>query len=303
MRLLVFGGTQFVGRHIVEAALRQGHDVTLFHRGRTGPDLFPECRHVLGDRLVSLEALPDEEWDAFIDVSAYVPRAVRLASEALAKRVGACVQISTVSVYARGLDKIDEDAPRQRLPDPTVEEVNAETYGGLKALCEDEALNGFERVALVRPTYVVGPHDHTDRFTYWIDRIGQGLPVAVPKRADGSDSPLQYIDARDLGQFTVRLADDRATGAFNACAPSLGFLEALERARAALGSTSSVEAKPDLPEDAPTPMFPPTDGLADVFMRVPNERASAAGLQFRLLEETVRDLWAWRQSNPRPLKF
>lgn len=290
MRILVLGGTQFVGRHFVDAALAAGHELTLFHRGKTGANLFPECHHVLGDRLESLDALQGE-WDVLVDVSAYVPRAVRMAAEALSARVSYCLQVSTISVYEAGYDPTDEDTPHASLADPTTEEINWETYGGLKALCEEEGRRGFPAIGFVRPTYVVGPHDHTKRFTYWVEKIGRGEPVTVPVREDGSAGPLQYIDGRDLGAFMLHLTERRAVGAWNAVAPSLPWLEALGRIKSALGSGSEVLTTRE--EIEAQPLLPPLDGSADPRMMVSPARANAAGLVTRPFEDTVRDLWAW----------
>ncbi|MCW5936497.1 MAG: NAD-dependent epimerase/dehydratase family protein [Fimbriimonadaceae bacterium] len=302
MNLLVLGGTQFVGRHFVEAALAGSHEVTLFHRGKTGADLFPEAEHVLGDRLQSLAALEGGKWDAVVDVSAYVPRAVRMAAEALADCTPYYLQVSTVSVYATGAGHVDETSPLATVEDPAGEVVDAETYGGLKALCEEAALAGFGQVGIVRPTFVVGPYDHTERFTYWVDRIGRNAPVTLPLRGDGSSPPLQFIDARDLGAFMLHMVEQGTTGAYNAAAPSLAFLEALERTRAALGSASEIFT-PRAEGDADLPMVLPSDGSADPMLTIPNERAVAAGLRPRTLEATVQDLWQWWRTMGRPTKF
>ena len=167
MRILVVGETQFVGRHIVEAAIARGHHVTLFHRGVTGDDLFPEVTHLHGDRDSELTPLATGEWDATIDTCAYVPRQVRALADALGGRGGHYTFISTISIYADPPGPgIDEDAPLRTLEDSTTEVVDGDTYGGLKVLCEAAARQAFADVAIVRPSYVVGPHDHTERFTW-----------------------------------------------------------------------------------------------------------------------------------------
>ncbi len=298
MRLLVLGGTQFIGRHFVEAARTAGHELTLFHRGKTGAGLFSDCEHVLGDRLESLAGLEGRDWDAVIDVCAYVPRAVRMAAEALADQVPFCLQVSTISVYADGSDEIDEDSPLATLEDPTTETVTGETYGGLKALCEEEARRGFSRVAFVRPTYVVGPYDHTDRFAYWIDRVGRGEPVSCPVRPDGSSGPMQTVDGRDLAAFMLALVEQGTTGVFNTVSPSMPFREGLERMVAALGSASEVQG---VPEDLPHPLLPPLTGEADRFLSIVGSRAVAAGLRCRPFEDTCRDTAEWWRAQSRRL--
>lgn len=290
MRILVLGGTQFVGRHFVEAALAAGHQATLFHRGKTGAGLFPECEHVLGDRLESLAPLDSQTWDALVDVSAYVPRAVKIAAESLAHRVGYTLQVSTISVYHEEAKSIDEQSPHAVLPDPTVEEITGETYGSLKSLCEKEGAAGFPNIGFVRPTYVVGPHDHTKRFTTWVDRLGRNKDILCPARPDSAVIPLQVIDARDLAEFMLQMVETQATGAYNACCDPLDFRDVLARIKATLGSTSTISWTEEAVEAV---MFPPSDGSDDSFMTVSNQKAKSAGLTFRPLEETARDIWSW----------
>ncbi len=166
MRILVIGGTRFVGKHIVAAALAAGHDVSVFHRGRTGPALFPEVEHLIGDRDADLSALSTGTWDATVDTCGYVPRQVHALADALGERGGRYAFISSISAYAPPLGPgITEDAELIELPDPTVEEITGETYGGLKVLCERAAHQRFGADTLiVRPTYVIGPDDYTWRF-------------------------------------------------------------------------------------------------------------------------------------------
>ncbi len=295
MRILVLGGTQFVGRHFVEAALAAGHDLTLVHRGKTGADLFPQVKHVLTDRLESLDALTNDSWDALVDVSAYVPRAVKIAGEALATRVDYLLQVSTISVYAGEGTTIDEDSAKATLKDPTTEEISWETYGGLKYLCELEAEKFFPKVGFVRPTYVVGPYDHTKRFTHWVDRLARNKTVEVPVRESGHAGPIQRIDGRDLADFMLKMVELKLTGPFNACANSQEFLEILEECRTTLGSKSEVVKVTERVEGKAYPLLPPLDGAADAMMNTSNAKAVAAGLTFRPLSETVNDLWAWWQ--------
>ena len=209
MKLLILGGTRFVGRHMTEAALEAGHEVTLFNRNRQGTDLDVET--LVGDRLHDVSALTGRTWDAVIDVSAYTPAAARRSAEVLRGAVSHYTFISTVSVYdfARpGLDEqasvavlSDEEAEAAALSEP----VSAEAYGPLKARCEGVVREIFPDGALaVRPGLIVGPHDYTDRFTYWVRRVGAGGTVLAP---GAPEQRVQFIDAHDLGgpQFGYRL--------------------------------------------------------------------------------------------------
>ncbi len=241
MRILVIGGTRFVGRHLVEAALEAGHEVTLFHRGRTGADLFPELDHRLGDRDTDLSTLAEGEWDATIDTCAYVPRQVHQLADLLGERGGHHLLVSSVSVYAEPKGPgIDEDAALIELEDPSTEEVTNETYGGLKVLCERAAVERHgPRTVLVRPTYVVGPDDYTWRFPWWVARIARGGEVVAP---GPGDAPAQVIDVRDLGTWMVRLLEEGHSGAFHAASPAPVFtwreqLEAIAEAVGPAGTT------------------------------------------------------------------
>ena len=209
MKLLFVGGTSFVGRHAVEAAVAAGHEVTVFHRGRTNDDLLAgSITHRHGDRNApDYSALADAtRWDAVIDVSAYVPRHVHQLADAVAGRTGHYVHISSISAYDDELITPHEDSPLNTdLADPTVEDVTNETYGPLKAMCERAGQQRFgeDRTAVIRPTYVAGPHDSTDRFTYWARRMGRGGDVAIV----GPGAPLQIVDGRDLGAFILTCAE------------------------------------------------------------------------------------------------
>ena len=243
MRVLVIGGTRFVGRHIVQALLDAGHEVTLFHRGTGDEDPFPQAEHRHGDRDGDLQQLAEGEWDATVDVSAYVPRQVRTLGEALGHaggRGGRYLYISSVSVYAPADEPgITESSPLEVLTDTDTEEVTPETYGGLKALCEYAAVEVFgAETLLVRPTYVIGPYDTTGRFTYWVRRLADGGEVLA---AGPQDQPVQVVDGRDLADFCVRLLEDGASGPFHLAGPppphSLGdLLEAVREAVAPEGT-------------------------------------------------------------------
>jgi nucleoside-diphosphate-sugar epimerase len=303
MRLLVLGGTKFLGRHAVEAALAAGHEVTIFTRGRTNAELFPEVQHLRGDRDGDLGALEGGEWEGVLDTSGYVPRIVRRTAELLRDAVGRYVFVSSISVYADFSLPVDESSPLAELEDPATEEV-MEHYGALKAACEGVVEETFgERSARVRAGLIVGPHDPTDRFTYWPRRIAAGGEVLAP----GSPAaPVQFVDVRDLAAWLVKLALEGPGGVFNATGPAepLSFAELLERARAAIGSDATFVWTEDerilQAEVQPwteLPLWLPGSDQAGM-ARADISRALAAGLVFRPLGETVADTLAWDRTVP-----
>jgi 2'-hydroxyisoflavone reductase len=303
VKLLVLGGTKFLGRHAVDAALADNHDVTIFTRGQTNPELFPDVEHLVGDRDGKLEALAGRSWDGVVDTSGYVPRVVRQSAELLRDSVGHYVFVSSISVYNDFSTPVDESSPVAQLEDPATEEIT-EAYGALKAACESvvEEIHG-DRSARVRAGLIVGPYDPTDRFTYWPRRIALGGDVLGP---GSPDAPVQFVDARDLARWLVTLALGGPGGTFNATGPAepLTFAHLLERARGAIGSDANVvwvddqhvlgaEVEPwtELPLWLPGAEYA---GLA----RADISRALAAGLTFRRLEETVVDTLGWDRSVP-----
>ncbi len=308
MRILIIGGTVFVGRHITEAALATGHDVTVFHRGRSGADLFPRATHLTGDRNENLSALSAGRWDATIDVCAYFPRQVRSLAETLDGRGGRYVFVSSTSAYRTPVAPgFTEDAPLAELGDPATEEVTDETYGGLKVACERLAAELFARsgVTVVRPTYVVGPHDRTGRFTWWVERIARGGQVLAP---GGAADPIQVIDARDQGNWITALAAGSVTGTFHAVspAPPFGFgdlLEAIAAEVAPPGTTLTWVDADFLLEAGETvesiPLWPGGDPERDINVADP-ARALAAGLAPRPIRQTVADIHAAERASPTP---
>src|SRR5689334_13695101 len=204
MDLLVLGGTVFVGRHLVEAALARGHRVTLFNRGRQNADLFPEAEKLRGDRDGDLSALVGRRWDAAIDVAGRVPRIVRQSAQLLADAVPHYTFISTISVYADyATPNLDESGPLATAADPTTEDPSGANYGPLKVLCEQEVERAFpDRALIIRPGLIVGPYDPTNRFTYWPRRVAQGGGVLAP---NGPEQPARFIDVRDLAQWTLAI--------------------------------------------------------------------------------------------------
>ena len=275
MRLLVLGGTKFLGRHAVAHALEQGHEVTTFTRGRTNPDLFPGAEHLRGDRDGDLDALREGEWDGVVDTSGYVPEIVRQSAELLQEAVRRYVFVSTISVYS------DAD----------------DAYGGLKLACERvvEELYG-DRSTRVRAGLIAGPYDPTDRFTYWPRRLAGGGEVLAP---GDPRQPVQLVDGRDLAAWLVRLALAGPGGTFDATSPSLSLGELLERLRGEANLVwvdgqrllaAGVEPWTELPLWLPEAAWP--------LMERDVSAAIAAGLTFRPLEATARDTLAWDRGEP-----
>ncbi len=212
MKILTLGGTKFLGRAAVETALERGHDVTLFNRGETNPDLFPDVEKLRGDRTADLSALENRRWDAVIDPSGYLPHVVRASAEALRDSTDRYLFVSSVSVYADLSSGPDEDAPRGQLGDMPADELREdyENYGPLKALCEDAVWEVYgDRAIIVRPGLIVGPNDPTGRFTYWPHRVARGGEVLVP---GDPENIVQFIDARDLGAWMVDLLERGESG-------------------------------------------------------------------------------------------
>src|SRR5688572_1665834 len=219
MKILIIGGTRFLGRHLVSSARARGHEVTLFNRGQSNPDLFPNVEKIIGDREKDLAQLAGQTWDAVIDTCGYFPRIVRMSAEALKDSVENYVFISSISVYAdfskAGVNESDQVG---KIEDETIEQITETSYGPLKALCEQAVQEAFGVSSLiVRPGLIVGPHDPTDRFTYWPVRVARGGQVLAPDRPE---APTQVIDARDLSDFIVELIQDNVSGVFNATGPA-----------------------------------------------------------------------------------
>lgn len=298
MKLLVLGGTKFLGRHVVADALARGHEVTTFTRGQTNPDLFPNAEHLHGDRDEQLDALRGGTWDGVIDTSGYVPRIVRQSAELLRDSVERYVFVSSISVYADFSAPVDESSPVAELEDPDTEEI-LPNYGGLKAACERvvEAAYGG-RSTCVRAGLIVGPYDPTDRFTYWPRRIAAGGDVLAP---GDPDAPTQFVDSRDLAAWLLQLALHGPGGTFNATGPAepLTMRELFERSRTVLGSDANfvwVDDETVVAQDVQPwtelPLWLPGSDYAGM-ARADISRALDAGLTFRPLEETVRDTEAW----------
>ena len=305
MKILIIGGTQFIGQHMVTDALARGHEVTLFNRGKTNPNLFPEVEKLHGNRDGELDALRGRQWDVVIDNCGYVPRVVKQSAELLADQVERYIFISSISAYADlNTPGTDENSPLATLADETTEEIG-ENYGGLKVLCErvtEEALPG--RALIIRPGLIVGPNDPTHRFTYWMARC------ADEARCNGEvlapDSPevgTQVIDGRDLSRWTIEMAEQRAAGVYNATGPDyrLTFGKLLNACQTAAGTNVRFTwvSEPFLLEKGVTPWqelpaWVPSEMAG--FDKVNVDKAIQAGLTFRPIEETVRDTLAWERA-------
>lgn len=296
MKILILGGTGFIGPHMVRYALSRGHTLTLFNRGRTNPHLFPELEKLVGDRDGDLAALEGRSWDAVIDNSGYVPRHVRDSAQLLADS-GRYLFVSSISAY-RDLAPtgITEDYEVGRLDDPTVEEVTGATYGPLKALCEEAVQEVFgERANIVRPGFIVGPGDPSDRWTYWPARVAMGGDMAVPGTPG---DPVQFIDARDLASWVVGMLEDGVGGVFNGAGPvdplTMGTL--LETCRQVGGGDATfhwIDAEFIEEQKIFFPIWSPTAGDFGGAHRIDISRAIATGYRNRPLADTVRDTLEW----------
>jgi len=306
IKLLILGGTAFLGPAIVNAAVARGHTITLFNRGKTNPQLYPELEKLRGDRNGDLEALAGRQWDAVIDTSGYYPRVVKMSAELLAPNVGHYTFISSISVY-RDFKTPDmtEAAPVGTIDDPTIEEITGETYGPLKALCEQAAEAAMPgRVANIRPGLIVGPRDRSDRFTYWPVRVARGGEVLCPGNGDDF---IQIIDVRDLGEWLVMLSEHRITGVYNAdSAPraiTMGSL--LAKCREVCNPQAELTwtdaeflAEQEVQAWSNMPCWVPAEGDEVAFALVSTTKAQAAGLGRRPLDDTIRDTLAWWQQQP-----
>lgn len=304
MSILVLGGTGFIGPHMVREALRRGHSVTLFNRGRTNNELFPDLETIKGDRDNGLDGLKGRTWDAVIDNSGYVPRHVEDSARLLAPNVGFYLFISTVAVYDDFTVLNAEDAPLAKLADETIEEVTGETYGALKALCETRVAAEIAagRLSIVRPTYICGPGDHTDRFTYYPVRTKQGGKMLWP---GGPDHEMQIIDVRDLARFVIDSVQESIDGTYNAVTPIGGyrFRDLLADSQAVTDTAVEAVWADDAfiaAQDARGlfPIYFPKQGEDAARFGFSGERARAAGLHNRPPRETVRDLMAWWNTLP-----
>ena len=308
LRILILGGTGFIGPHQVEYALGRGHSITLFNRGMTNPGLFPDVETLIGDRNDNLEALEGREWDVVIDNPAMDPAWVRRSAEVLKNSVQQYLFISTLSVFADdGIVDQDENGVVAEYDEEAEEVITGSAYGGRKILCERAAEAAFPgRTTVVRPGVITGPGDPTMRFPYWPVRVDRGGEVLVP--GEYSD-PVQWIDARDLAEFAISLCERSVYGIFNSCGPDqepypIGLM--LEEIRDGLGAEATFTwvAENFLREEEVLRLV---DGLGSTTVRVPElegynqynvDKAVAEGLTFRPIGVTARDTLAWYKSAP-----
>lgn len=306
LRILILGGTGFIGPHMVKEALRRGHEVELFNRGRTDSELFPDLKLHVGDRNGGLDALQGGSWDVVVDNSGYVPRFVEDSARMLAPVVSHYLYISTISVYGDFSKPIDEDTAVGTLEDETIEEVTGETYGPLKALCEERVMAevGVDRTTVLRPTYICGPGDRTDRFSYWPVRSMRGGDMLWPGTA--SDD-IQIIDVRDLANFTIDCLEQKIFGVYNTVTPKGSFKmgDLLADCQAVTASDMSPTWVPtefivehEIAANGGLPIWEDPRGESSQLLTVDGSRAAAAGLKNRPTRETARDTVSWWKTLP-----
>jgi 2'-hydroxyisoflavone reductase len=310
VKLLLLGGTRFLGRHTVDSALARGHELTVFNRGGNNAGLPAGVEVLTGDRDGRMDALRGRAWDAVIDPSGYVPRVVGEGADLLAGAVKHYTFVSSVSVYPSfEVPRMAETAPVREIEDKTVEEVTGETYGALKVLCEREVERRFPgRTAIIRAGLIVGPRDDIGRFTWWVRRVARGGDVLAPGRPE---QRIQVIDARDIADWMVRLAEEGTAGVFNTTGPDrpLTMGEFLDECRRVSGSdarflwaSDEFLTKHNVAPWTDMPIYVPDDGDHRYFADIDVSRAVRAGLRFRSLEETIRDTLEWTEP-PLPRDF
>jgi 2'-hydroxyisoflavone reductase len=302
LRILILGGTGYIGPHMVREALQRGHDVELFNRGRTNNKLFPDLRSYKGDRDNGLDALEGGQWDAVIDNSGYVPRHVEDSARLLASAVSHYLFISSISVYGDMTGPVDEDTAVGTLDDESIEEVTGETYGPLKALCEQRVTGtlGNARSTVLRPTYICGPGDRTDRYTYWPVRTDRGGDMLWPGTPDDD---IQIIDVRDLARFTIDCVENRTAGTYNTVTPKGAFRmgDLLDDCLAVTAANTKpvwVDTALLNEQKVTLPIWEDPEGEFAPLLTVDGSRAAAAGLKNRPTRETARDTIAWWRTLP-----
>jgi len=295
--LLILGGTGFIGPHLTKEAQRLGWQVTHFNRGKRNPEKVPGVESLIGDRKGQLDSLRNRKWDVVIDDTGYIPKFVKQSAELLAPNVGYCLFISSISAYASFAKPNDESSPTGKLTDINFEEITNDSYGPMKALCEQYTSEAFKgRSSIVRPGYIVGPLDGSDRFTYWPVRASKGGEMLAPGTPK---DPVQIIDVRDLTAWMMKLAEARTTGYFNAVSPPGAFtmgalIDASLKASAQAGTKATWVTEDFLatqwkPEELDLPPWSPMKGDFAGASLTASSRAAKTGLRCRPLPETVRD--------------
>jgi len=311
LKILILGGTRFIGLHMTALALERGHTLTFFNRGKTHTDRFAQVERIRGDRNGEIDGLKNRDWDVVIDNSGYVPRHARLSAELLAPKVRQYVFVSSISVYPDFSVPRDETSAVGKLSDETIEKVDGDTYGPLKALCEqavERALPG--RTTIIRPGLIVGPDDNTDRFTYWPARAARGGEFIAPGAAQ---DPFQVIDVRDLAAFTLAAIENRTMGIYNLVSNVNGFkFGELTDACIAAAEKQARPADPPRATWIPAeflaeqkvepwsdmPVWLPAKGEEAAFAGTSNRAALAKGLKITPLRKTVDDTLAWHLTRP-----
>lgn len=311
MKILILGGTQFVGRHIVEAGLQRGHQLTLFNRGQTNANLYPDVEKLTGDRDGSLDALKSRTWDAVVDVNGYVPRIVQDSVNLLKNAVGQYLYISTGSVYADPFPiNGAEDSPLKDVSQVDDLEDVPKYYGELKLLCEQAVQetmptqNCIQRLGLV-----AGPYDPTDRATYWVARVAQGSEMLVP---GNPEQALQVVDGRDLALFTMLALERSYTGIYNTSGESITWQSWLDAAKQVSQSETTftwvdddtfLEAQGILQPQGhwPLPLYIP-ESWGDLWT-CNSDKAQAAGLTYRPPHQIVEGILNWHRSRPEDYKL
>ena len=286
MRLLILGGTKFLGRAIAKSALSRGHDLTLFTRGRTNPELFPEAEHLHGDRTDDLSALEGRRWEAVVDTSGFVPHVVRASAELLSPAAEHYTFVSSISVYPEFAEIVHEESPLVELADgQPADELMPDfaNYGALKALCEREVVEAYAGRALtVRAGLIVGPHDGTGRFTYWPHRLARGGEVLAP---GPPERPVQFVDVRDLAEWIVGASEQRLTGAFNATSEPYAFADVVAGADVTWVDDAFLLER-EVGEWMELPLWIARTPGQERFHEVATTKAHASGLRHRPLPET-----------------
>ena len=303
MKIILIGGTRFLGRHFVEHAVKAGHTITLFHRGATGCTDFPQVEHVHGDRATDLDKLGTRTWDAVVDTSGYLPRIVRTSAQFFAERAQHYTFVSSLSVYNTYRPGMVEHDDVAKLEGPEPDVMTPESYGALKALCEKEVMTAFpDRNVQVRAGMIVGPSDYSDRFTYWVRRVSMGGDIIVP---EPRKRPIQIIHAGDLAAWMLHMTEKGGEGIYHATAPKEPhtFEEVLEACREVSGSKPNwvwapesffQEEKVEFWQELPLCVPPPEDAV----MTVSVAKAIAAGLTWKPLLITTRETLAWDANRP-----
>jgi 2'-hydroxyisoflavone reductase len=310
-RVLILGGTGFIGPHFVAALTAHGHHVTVFNRGRDPAKVPAGVAQITGDRNGQIDALKGHDWDVVIDNSGYTVRQVRLTADLFKGRIRQYIFISSISAYADlAVPNIDEGYKLATVSDPNTEVLTGGNYGGLKALCEKLVEETYgDDATIIRPTYIAGPGDTTDRFTYWPVRVARGGQMLAP---GAPADPVQFIDVRDLADFVRHCVERHVVGRFNVCdqprAVTMGSL--LEHCRKVTGadtrfvwaSVAFLTAQKVIGDDAaegnPLPIWNAPVGDDAGAALVSPARAVSQGLRFRSVDQTIRDTLEWQKQRP-----